>query len=79
FDLIGWVLPLIGKFWFVILAYLGYRVFGKASKKVTQGKVSPTLTPVSGPTSFPMTPAFEDEEERKPVRASAKYEPIEPE
>ncbi|WP_312117353.1 hypothetical protein [Brevibacillus reuszeri] len=78
FDLIGWVLPLIGKFWFVILAYLGYKAFGKASKKVTQGKVSPTLTPVSDPSSFPMTPTFE-EEERKPVRASAKYEPIEPE
>ena len=78
FDLIGWVLPLIGKFWFVILAYLGYKIFGKTGKKMTQGKMPRTLTPVNDPTSFEVTRPSEDAEVRKPVRASAKYEPIEP-
>ncbi|MGG1658742.1 hypothetical protein [Brevibacillus sp. NRS-1366] len=79
FDLFGWVLPLIGKFWFVILAYLGYKVFGKGGKKMTQGKLPRTLTPVSDPKRFPVSPPSEVAQERKAVRASVKYEPIQPE
>lgn len=79
FDLFGWILPLIGKFWFVILAYLGYKIFGKGGKKVSQGKLPRTLTPVNDPESFPVSPPPEISPERKAVRASAKYEPIRPE
>lgn len=75
FDLFGWILPLIGKFWFVILAYLGYKIFGKGGKKVSQGKLPRTLTPVHDPDNTPVSPP----PERRAARASAKYEPIQPE
>jgi len=78
FDLFGWILPLIGKFWFVILAYLGYKIFGKGGKKVSQGKLPRTLTPVHAPDGFPAPSPPEISKERKVVRASAKYEPIQP-
>lgn len=80
FDLFGWILPLIGKFWFVILAFLGYKIFGKGGKKVSQGKPTRTLTPVNDPEGFPVSPPPPKiSKERKAVRASAKYEPIQPE
>lgn len=33
FDLLGWAIPLIGKFWFVILGYLGYKLLGLKGNK----------------------------------------------
>ncbi|MDA5108665.1 hypothetical protein O3V59_09850 [Brevibacillus thermoruber] len=51
-ELLGWVLPLLGKFWVLILGYLGYLLFGKQARrgrKMTQGKQQlPPLTPVDG-------------------------------
>lgn len=73
FDVLGWVLPLLGKFWFLILAFLGYRLFGTGKKQMTEGKPHRRLTPVESG-GFP-APA--PSEERKTVRASTKYEPVE--
>ncbi|MFF0827134.1 hypothetical protein ACFYU8_09660 [Brevibacillus sp. NPDC003359] len=77
-DLLGlveWIIPLIGKFWFVILGYLGYKALGKAGKKMSQGKKMPPLTP----TSTSDIPMETEDYGRKTVRASAKYEPTQPE
>lgn len=91
FDLLGWLLPLIGKFWLVILAFIGYKVFGKG-KKMSQGRAQRTLTPVESG-GFPHPQPSEERrqvrtlnsasgedlpEERRQVRASSKYEPIQP-
>lgn len=72
FDLFGWVLPLIGKFWFLILGYLGYKLFGQAAKKAAQDQKRRTLTPVESG-GFP-SPS--QKVERKTVRASSRYEPV---
>ncbi|QRG69568.1 hypothetical protein [Brevibacillus choshinensis] len=75
FDLLGWVFPLLAKFWFLILAFIGYKFFGKGGRKMAQGKPRRMLTPVESG-GFPrQTP----QEERKVVRASSKYEPVESE
>lgn len=78
-DLLGlveWIIPLIGKFWFVILGYLGYKALGKAGKKkMSQGKKMPPLTPAS----MSDIPMDTEDYGRKTVRASTKYEPIQPE
>lgn len=72
FDLFGWVLPLIGKFWFLILGYLGYKLFGQAAKKAAQDQKRRTLTPVESG-GYPTPP---QKVERKSVRASSRYEPV---
>ncbi|RNB57613.1 hypothetical protein EDM57_09870 [Brevibacillus gelatini] len=76
FDLFGWVLPLIGKYWFIILGYIGYKLLGLGGKgkRMAQGKPNRPLTPVETP--WVEEPAVT--QERQTVRASAKYEPIEP-
>jgi hypothetical protein len=74
-DLLGlveWIIPLIGKFWFVILGYLGYKALGKAGKKMSQGKKMPPLTPAST-SNIPMET---ENYGRETVRASTKYEPL---
>ncbi|MFY0545092.1 hypothetical protein [Brevibacillus sp. H7] len=53
FDLLEVAIVLIGKFWFVILGYIGYKLFGglgkRAGKGVSQGKPRQVvLTPVEG-------------------------------
>jgi hypothetical protein len=74
-ELLGWALPILGKFWFIIVGYLGYKLLGKTSKKMAQGKPKRRLTPVeNGGYPVPVQP-----QEPKTVRASSKYEPIEPE
>ncbi|MGN7468607.1 hypothetical protein [Brevibacillus sp. SAFN-007a] len=77
-DLFGWLLPLIGKFWFLILGYLGYKLLGLGGKgtgkKMSQGRPNRPLTPVETPWAR-QAPAVS--EERKTVRASARYEPVE--
>ncbi|NRR20755.1 hypothetical protein [Brevibacillus sp. MS2.2] len=74
-DLLGlveWIIPLIGKFWFVILGYLGYKALGKAGKKkMSQGKQMPPLTPATT-SDIPME---NKDYGRETVRASSKYEP----
>lgn len=71
-DLLGWLWPLIGKFWFLIVGYIGYKIFGQAAKKAGQDQKRRTLTPVeSGGFPTPQTT-----KERKVVRASSKYEPV---
>ncbi|KQL48969.1 hypothetical protein AN963_04035 [Brevibacillus choshinensis] len=72
FDLLGWVLPLVGKFWFLILAFIGYKFFGKGAKKMAQGKPRRTLTPVESGGYPQQAPQVE----RKQVRDSSKYEPV---
>lgn len=75
-DLLGmveWIIPLIGKFWFVILGYLGYKALGKAGKKMSQGKKMPPLTPAST-TDFPVET---EDYDTTTVRATSKYEPLE--
>jgi len=72
YDLFGWVLPLIGKFWFLILGYLGYKLFGQAAKKAAQDQKRRTLTPVESG-GFPTTPR---KVERKTVLATSRYEPV---
>ncbi|MBH0331902.1 hypothetical protein ABH14_19445 [Brevibacillus brevis] len=75
-DLVEWIIPLIGKFWFVILGYLGYKALGKTGKKkMSQGKKMPPLTPVST-SEIPMET---EEYSRETVRASSKYEPLQQE
>ncbi|NRS47818.1 hypothetical protein [Brevibacillus sp. HB2.2] len=75
-DLVEWIIPLIGKFWFVILGYLGYKALGKTGKKkMSQGKKMPPLTPVST-SEIPMET---EEYGRETVRASSKYEPLQQE
>jgi hypothetical protein len=69
-ELLGWLLPLIGKYWFLILGYIGYKVFGKAAKKAEQKQK--TLTPAESG-GFPTPPKTT---ERKAVRASSKHEPV---
>ncbi|CAI8738277.1 Transmembrane protein [Brevibacillus sp. IT-7CA2] len=72
-DLVEWVIPLIGKFWFVILGYLGYKALGKAGKKkMSQGKKMPPLTPATT-SDIPMET---EDYGRETVRASSKYEPL---
>lgn len=73
FDILGWILPLIGKFWLLIAGYLGYKFLGKGKKKAAQSMPRRELTPVAG--SFPA----DEPKQPETVRASAKYEPIEPE
>ncbi|MCG5251102.1 hypothetical protein [Brevibacillus agri] len=79
FDLFGWLLPLIGKYWFIILGYIGYKLLGLGGKgngkgkKMSQGRPNRPLTPVETPWAR-QEPAVT--EERKTVRASAKYEPM---
>ncbi|MEJ8548015.1 hypothetical protein [Brevibacillus borstelensis] len=65
FDLLGWAIPLIGKFWFVILGYLGYKLFGLKGDKKRQQKPSPrpVLTPVESG-GWPLEP---EQEERRTV------------
>ncbi|MED4779323.1 hypothetical protein [Brevibacillus choshinensis] len=75
FDLLGWVLPLVGKFWFLILAFIGYKFFGKGAKKMAQGKPRRILTPVESGGYPQQAPQVE----RKQVRASSKYEPVQSE
>lgn len=72
FSLLGWIVPLIGKFWLLILAFVAYRIFGKGGKKLAQGKPRRALTPVENG-GFPRQ---EPQEERKQVRASSRYEPV---
>lgn len=72
FDLLGWILPLLGKFWFLILAFIGYKFFGKGAKKMAQGKPQRRLTPVESGGYPQQAPQVE----RKQVRASSKYEPV---
>jgi hypothetical protein len=72
FDLLGWVIPLIGKFWLLIVALIGYKFFGKGAKKMAQGKPRRQLTPVESG-GYPNTAP---PGERQIVRASSKYEPI---
>ncbi|WP_409178283.1 hypothetical protein [Brevibacillus fortis] len=77
-DLLGlveWIIPLIGKFWFVILGYLGYKALGKAGKKMSQGKKMPPLTPATT-SDIPMET---EDYGRETVRASSKYEPLQQE
>ncbi|MED1946398.1 MULTISPECIES: hypothetical protein [Brevibacillus] len=75
-DLVEWIIPLIGKFWFVILGYLGYKVLGKTGKKkMSQGKKMPPLTPATT-SDIPMETS---EYGRETVRASSKYEPLQQE
>ncbi|MED1802116.1 hypothetical protein [Brevibacillus porteri] len=78
-DLLGlveWIIPLIGKFWFVILGYLGYKALGKAGKKkMSQGKKMPPLTPAT--TSD--IPRETEDYGRETVRAFSKYEPLQQE
>lgn len=71
-DLLGWLLPLIGKFWFLILGYLGYKIFGQAAKKAAQDQKRRTLTPVESG-GYPTPP---QKVERKTIRASSRYEPV---
>ncbi|MFS0554615.1 hypothetical protein [Brevibacillus sp. 179-C9.3 HS] len=75
-DLLGvveWIIPLIGKFWFVILGYLGYKALGKAGKKkMAQGKKMPPLTPANTPD----IPLETEDYGSQTVRASSKYEPL---
>lgn len=71
-ELLSWLWPLIGKFWFLIVGYIGYKLFGQAAKKTGQEQRRRTLTPVESrgfPTPQPAT-------EGKSVRASSKYEPV---
>lgn len=51
FDLIGLLIGLIGKFWMLILIFLGYTLFGKSRgyKKRTPTMRPPVLTPVYSP------------------------------
>jgi hypothetical protein len=78
-ELLGWVLPLLGKFWVLILGYLGYVLFGKQARrgrKMTQGKQQrPPLTPVDGG-GFPR-PAEKQPERRKVVRQDPQPAPVE--
>ncbi|GEB31942.1 MULTISPECIES: hypothetical protein [Brevibacillus] len=77
-DLIDWILPLLGKFWFVILGYIGYKLLGKEKakgKRMSQGLPNKPLTPVDTP--WTAEPAPDAQQERKTVRATAKYEPLE--
>lgn len=71
-DVLSWLWPLIGKFWFLIVGYIGYKIFGQAAKKAGQEQKRRTLTPVESG-GFP-TP--QKTKERKAVRASSKYEPV---
>jgi hypothetical protein len=58
FHLLDLAFGLIGNFWPVILAYLGYKLFGGLGKKMSQGQpkrkpvrrmaAGPVLTPVEG-------------------------------
>lgn len=73
-ELLGWALPFLGKFWFIIAGYLAYKLLGKRSKKMAQGKPQRKLAPVEN-RGFPV-PA--QPQEPKTVRATSKYEPIEP-
>lgn len=73
-DLLGVVLPLIGKFWFLILGYLAYKLFGRQGKKWVEEQPKRTLTPVETG-GFP---PLEQPQERKKARASSTYEPIAP-
>ncbi|TKI56218.1 hypothetical protein E8L90_12505 [Brevibacillus antibioticus] len=75
-DVVEWIIPLIGKFWVVILGYVGYKALGKAGKKkMSQGKKMPPLTPAST-SNFPLET---EEYGRETVRASSKYEPLQQE
>jgi hypothetical protein len=58
FALLDLAFDMIGKFWPVILAYLGYKLFGGLGKRMSEGKAGskpvrrmsagPVLTPVEG-------------------------------
>jgi len=76
FSLLGWIIPLIGKFWLLILALIAYRIFGKSGKRMAQGKPRRMLTPVENG-GYPIQ--VPPREERKQVRASSRYEPLAPE
>ncbi|USG63863.1 hypothetical protein NDK47_17065 [Brevibacillus ruminantium] len=65
FDLLGWALPLIGKFWFLILGYLGYILFGKQTKKPQRGR--PARRPVLTPVESGGWPWEQEQEERRTV------------
>ncbi|MFD2369712.1 hypothetical protein ACFSO0_07020 [Brevibacillus sp. GCM10020057] len=75
FTLLGWMIFLIGKFWLLILAWIGYKIFGKGSRKMAQGKPRRVLTPVENG-GFPL-PEARDESQQEPF--SSRYEPEEPE
>ena len=74
-EVLRWVWPLIGDFWFVILVYLGYKLFGKQGKKQTTRQPGRNLTPVE---TGGVPPHGQPHPHPRRVRASSRHEPVAP-
>lgn len=74
FELLAWLFPLLGKFWFLILGYLGYVLFGKQGQRKQERRPAPrpVLTPVNTG-GWPWGP---EEEERRTVTPLNRQEEI---